>query len=129
HEVERLKHESDLARVEGVDIEPREGLSAIEHLALAGPIEAAKQVHERALTATAGPGDGHELGCGNRQRDTAERLDVPIGVVFGKPMGAEQLRAGRGFTRTTHAEVPRWDPGVRRGPPDRTLPAGSCPRI
>ena len=68
----------------------RERLAAIVNLALVGSIEAAEQVEQRALAASAGTGDRHGFGRGDPKRDAAKRLDVPVGVVLDESLGSQQ---------------------------------------
>ena len=62
-------------------------------LAFGRPVEAAEQVQERALAASAGPDDRDRLVALHLQRHPSQCLDVAIGIDLAQPVGAEQRTA------------------------------------
>ena len=108
HQVKGLEDESDLAGAVGVDVELGERVPAEKDIALGGAVEAAQNVEKRAFPATTGPGDRHRFGLGDFERHATKGLNMAVGKVLGKPLGAEQWPNCSSLVALIHSGGPRW---------------------
>ena len=97
-EVEKLENKSDFKTSEGGEfgvIQGMEGVAFEVSLAGRGGVEGSENVEEGAFTASARPGDGHDLSRENLEGHTSKRmhLGIPRGIGFMKVAGFEHKKS------------------------------------